>query len=231
MPYVSRFRFKTIATYFLCLSDVSSKIIYGIDVERWQRTTDIRSVHGVLWQMHKEVCNNNNQRRSRAQQIHNARTSVLPISIGIGVYVVICAHAKRNLKLQSLWRGLIKVIDFKPSFMFTVEDITTRQCFTVCAQRIIPYHATRLCEQTLHELKRQSVDCGLTYNLVEPTKNVRKRQVGYEVLEGWVGFEKCKDETWEPMRQMLEGFPRMLEDFLHMTDDRSLKREVLNSYF
>lgn len=136
------------SSLIVCLS---LKRIYkddnGIDDEWCRRATDIGRAHEVLRQMYKEVCNNNNQRRSRAQQVHNDRTNVLPISIEIGDYVMIHTHAKRNHKLKSLWRGPMKVVDSKSSLSFAVEDITTRQCVTVHAQRMVSYPATRIGEQ------------------------------------------------------------------------------------
>lgn len=75
------------------------KDVSGIRGKRCRRITDLGRSPEVLRQMHKEVCNDNNRRRSRAQQIHNTRTNVLPISIEIGDYVMIRSHAKRNHKL------------------------------------------------------------------------------------------------------------------------------------
>lgn len=68
---------------------------------------------------------------------------------------MILAHAKRNQKLRSVWRGPMKVVDFKSSLAFIVEDVAARKSLTVHARRATPYLAAPFGERASQKLKAQ----------------------------------------------------------------------------
>lgn len=72
-----------------------------LDENRGKKIVNIDMFHAVLEEMHKEVLENNRLRRSRAEQIHNAKTNIVPINIAVGDYVMIRTKASRQHKLQS----------------------------------------------------------------------------------------------------------------------------------
>lgn len=101
------------------------KNIWGTDEKRCRPIISLEKAHDALQSMHKAICNRNGRRSFRAQQIYNVRPNVLPISIEIRDCVMIRTYAKQNYKLQSLWRGPIKVIDAKSGFVSIVKDTNT----------------------------------------------------------------------------------------------------------
>lgn len=42
----------------------------------------------------------------------------------------------------------------------------------------------------------------------------------------WLGLTDKVDQTWEPLKNVLEGLPGLLENFLHTAGDRKLEAEA-----
>lgn len=202
-----------------------------LNAARCQSILNINDVHQALEVMHKEVFKRNQTRRTRAQLIHNAKTNVLPLNIDIGDYVMVRVSVKGNHKLQSKWKGPMRVIEARSDLVFVLEDINDARTLTAHAQRLVPYPITTRTKQALLELKQQAADYDTTYHLVDVIKGVRKRGREFEVLVKWLGFDADQDETWEPVGTMKDDLPGMLEDFLHTSGDRNLKRQIIDLYF
>lgn len=78
------------------------------------------------------------------------------------------------------------------------------------------------------ELKPRAAHYDSTYNLVE---DMHKNKTEYEVGIKWSGFDDENDQAWEPFQQILHDMPGPLEDCLHTSGHRNLRREILDLYF
>lgn len=201
-----------------------------LDNERVRSIIDIGKLHESLEEMHKDVSKGNTQVRTRAQQIHNARTKVLPLNIYVGDFVMVRVSTKRGHKLETKWKGPMRVVETKSSLLFVVEDINSSHRITAHAQRLVPYPITPTTEQTSKELKQQATYYDMMTQIVDRIKGVRKRKGKYELLVAWMGYEEG-DNTWEPIETMLEDIPGVVEDYMYTAGDRNLKREIIDLYF
>lgn len=207
------------------------KDIAAINEARTRELANITAPHEALDEMHKDVVESSSKQRTRAQKIHNARTSVTPLNIAVGDYVMIRAHARKEHKLQTKWRGPMLVKETKSPLLFVVEDITNAQHLTVHAQRMVPYPVTKGNERASEELLEQASHYDLTYHLVDEIRGIRKRKGSYEVLIRWMGLNNDDEMTWEPLENIRDDLPGILEDDLYTPGDRNLKREIIDLYF
>lgn len=120
----------------------------------------------------------------RRQRIHNAQTNVLPLSIDIENYVMIRMHSKRDPKLQSKWRGPMRVVEANYNLVLVVEDILNARKTTVHAQHMQPYPVTHRGEQASAELKQQAEHYDTTHHLVGSIRSIWKKGGKHEVIVG-----------------------------------------------
>lgn len=124
--------------------------------------------------MCKEVTRSKRKRQTLVQRSHNAKTNMLPVCFEIGSYIMIRAHAKRNGKLESIWRGPMRVVSSKPDLMFVVKDIVSQKQQIVHAQRMVHYPSTAFGNIASHELKEQAIYYDAHYQLVKDICGVCK---------------------------------------------------------
>lgn len=144
---------------------------------------------------------------------------------------MIRTHAKRNHKLQAIWRGPMKVISSESNLVFVAEDILTHDQLVVRTQRTTLYPISHMGTQASNELKEGAVHYDARYYLVNEICKVRKRRGKYDVLVSCLGFEKGEDKAWESLTQEMEDMPVILEDFLYSSGNRNMKKESLDLYF
>lgn len=207
------------------------KLFKGIDEERYRQIVKLEKIHKGLEEMHEEVSEGDQRRRTQAQKTHNARTSMLPIYIGISDYAMIGTHVKRSHKLQSIWCGPVKVISSKSNLVFAVEDIVIHYKLRLHAKRVTPNPVARIDKRALDELKKPTVHYDVSYHLVNAIRSVRKRRGAYEMLVNWLRFEEGEDEPWEPLEQAMRNMPEILEDFLYSRGNRNLKKDNFGLIF
>lgn len=127
-----------------------------VNAECCRSVSNIDEVQQVLGSMDKEVCENNQAKRTRAQKIHNVKTIVLPLKIDTNDYVMVRVDAKRKHKLQHKWKGQIKVIKEKRDLVFVLEDIYVARTPTAHTQRLVPYPVTTRAMQKLAKVKQHA---------------------------------------------------------------------------
>lgn len=157
--------------------------------------TEVTRLHVALNEVHKTVSAGNTRRRTQAQKIHNARTNVTPITLHIDDYVMVRTDVQRKHKVQSIWRGPMRVIESKSDLVFKVEDIINAEQHTVHAQRIVSYPVTQQGAEASNELLEQAAHFDKKYHLVDSIAGVQKRSGTYEVRIRWAGYENTKEDT------------------------------------
>lgn len=207
------------------------KDLRAIDEARTAEIINFSGLHEVLVKVHKEESNNNMVNRSRALRCHNAKTNVTPLNINVGDHLMIRTHAQRDHKLQSKWRGPMLVNEAKSALVFTVEDLSNAKQQTVHAQRMLPYTISTTTAHISEELIEQAIYYDTTFLLVDEICDIRTRNGEFQFLIRWAGLSEDADRTWEPLSQIRDDIPRVLEDFLHTAGNRNLKRNTLDLYF
>lgn len=205
--------------------------VKALDEARTMQVINIDRFHQALENIHKEVSDNNTANRSRALKWHNAKTNVTPLNINIGDYVMIRTHAHRNHKLESKWRGPMLVVEAKSTLVFVVKDINNGSQQTVHAQRMIPYPISRNATMISEELKQQATYYDTNFHLVQEICDIRERRGEFQVLIRWAGLDEDEDRTWEPIRQIRDDLPGVLEDYLHTSGKRNIKRNALDLHY
>lgn len=152
------------------------------------------------------------------------------MNINVDDYVMIHTPAKPKHKLQSKRRGPMLVKRANSNLVYVVEDLIDAHHFTVHAQRVMPYPITKSAEQTSEELKHQVLHFDPGYHLVDGIVGICNCKVELELLIKWSGLEGDVDRMWEPLNTIQEDVPGVLEDFIHTSGDRNLKRGVLDLY-
>lgn len=192
---------------------------------------DLSALQEALEHVHKEVSGNNSANRSRARRVQNVKTKIVLLNIDLGGYVTVRTSAKPKDKLQSKWLGQMLVKQAKSNLVYLMEDIIDARKLTVHAQRMVPYPVTKAAEQLSEELKIQALHFDSDYHLVDEIVGTRKRKGEFEVLIKWSGFDNEVDRTSELLSIIQGDIPDVLEDFMHNSGDRSLKREALALHF
>lgn len=140
------------------------------------------------------------------------------------------SHARKEPKLQTKRRCPMRV-KAKLSLMFIVSDLINAQQLTVQAQIMVPYPVIRRSNSASEGLCQQVEHFDTTYHLVDEIKGVRKRKGSYEVTVKWLGFDDDEDMTWDPIDNIRDDLPGILEDFLYTPKERNLKRKTIDLYF
>lgn len=73
----------------------------------------------------------------------------MPVNIDVGDYVMVLVSAKRNHKLQSKMRGLMRVVKAKNDLVFVVGDLSNVRTSLSHPQRIVSYPVPDRASQAL----------------------------------------------------------------------------------
>lgn len=66
-----------------------------------------------------------------------------------------------------------------------------------------------------------------TYQDASALTDIREEKEGLQLQVEWEGLPDAVDLTWEPIEQVLEDLPGLLEAFLHTAAKRELKQKAL----
>lgn len=118
---------------------------------------NIDALHEALEKVHKNVSKNNQMDRNLARRRQNAKTSILPVHVSIGEYVIVRTYAKREFKLQSKWNGPMSVKETKFNLVFVAENLLNTKQRTFLAQRISLCPIARGSPNILEQVKLQAL--------------------------------------------------------------------------
>lgn len=115
--------------------------------------------------------------------------------------------------------------------VFVVGDLLNAHQCTVQAQMIVPHQITRRKEGASYELVQQMKHFDKRYHLVEEITDVQKNKKAYKVKIRWTGFDDDEDMTWEPIFNIRDDLPDVLQAVSHTAGERNLKREIIDLHF
>lgn len=67
----------------------------------------------------------------------------------------------------------------------------------------------------------------MIYQDANDLRDIRQLDTDIEILVDWQGLPDQLDLTWEPLLQVEQDLPGVLQDFLHTAEKRQLKKNAL----
>merc|ERR1712159_270315 len=171
-----------------------------------------------LESMHKEV-------RDTSDRIHarNQRKATSEPNFFVGDFVLWSRVDRESIvpKLQFIWRGPFRVVDVKSDHLFVIEQLRTKDAYTVHASRLMFYHDNSL--NVTAELLEHIDHQGILYNIDE-LKELQWNQdlKQWQIRVSWEGFEG--EDTWEPVASMLKDIPDTTCAFLATVPKQKLRQ-------
>lgn len=92
---------------------------------------------------------------------------MLRLQINIGRYVMLREISKHRHKLQSEWKGPMRITEAKNDHDFLLEDINSPNTIAAPAQRLLKFPISNRALQAPVELKQQAAHFETAYHLVE----------------------------------------------------------------
>lgn len=203
------------------------KHVPSLSEARARQLIDIDRTQESLEEMHRNVKGLVSKSRARAVAKHNAKTNVQAANFGKGDFVLVRRAQRKGHKLQFVWRGPRRVTEVKSAWVCEVEDLIHRKRETVHARRLVFYRAGLEDKEVDPILLRYAEHSETTYQDAKQLCDIRKGAAGIEVLVEWEGLPDKIDLTWEPLGQVTDDLPGILQDFLHTSGKRNLKKEAL----
>lgn len=138
---------------------------------------EVDAHHKSLEKIHKQVADNNEHSRTSAQQLHNAKTNILPQKFIVDDYVMIRSHSKRQNKWLTQWIGPRRILQAKSTHVFVVQDLLRKKQETVQTTRMLPYHTRQGESLPSSELMKQYKYLEAEYHLSDEIPGLRKRKM------------------------------------------------------
>ena len=108
----------------------------------------------------------------------------------------------------------------------TVVDIIHGKREVVHARRLLLYRADMDGKPVDERLLRAAEHTDTVYQYANSIQSIRSRDGHIEVQIEWEGLPEEMDMTWEPLLQVQEDMPQLLEAFLATPGNRKLKEKA-----
>ena len=192
-----------------------------------RQVINIKELQTAMEQMHRDVGERATKLRKRQVDAHNSRTNVRKAQFHVGDFVLVRRARPEAHKLQFLWCGPRRVKDVKSEWVYEVENILTGKREVVHARRLNHYRADMDGTQLSPSLLKIAQHTEARYQTAEALRDINDYDGELKVHDEWQGLPDDVDMTWEPVNQVHEDMPGLLDDFLHTSGKRSLKRQCL----
>ena len=129
--------------------------------------------------------------------------------------------------MHFVWRGPRRICDVRSDWVYEVQNLITDKKEVVHARRLLLYRGDMDGKEVSTELIQAAEHSELSYQMVQCLQGIRDVDGELQICVEWEGLPDERDWTWEPLSQMAEDVPGMMEDFLSTSGSRSLKRKAL----
>lgn len=203
----------------------------GLSEVRARQLVNIEELGQALDDSHRDVQSLMSKSRERAIELHNKRTGATAARFDVGDFVLVRRGVPGKHKLSFDWVGPRRVVEVKSDWVFIVEDLLRGDRRVAHARRLILYRADMDGQPVSPSLLSAAHASESTIEIAHALHSIREEHGSLEVLVEWEGLPDDVDRTWEPVSQIHEDLPGILEDFLHSQDQRQLKLKALESFF
>lgn len=115
--------------------------------------------------------------------------------------------------------------------VYTVENILTSKREKAHVRRMLLYRADLDGATVEPRLLRASEHNDVLIEVVHAIHGIKEVAGDLQVQLEWSGLPDPAEYTWEPIFQVFEDLPGILEDFLHTSSDRVLKNRALETFY
>ena len=202
-----------------------------LDEARAPQLDGIQDLMSALDDVHRSVSERITSRRKQQIETHNRNTNVQAVQFRPGDLVLVRRATRSPHKLDPQWQGPRRVVDATSDLVFLVENIITAKRERVHARRMVLYRGdldgVDIDSKLLAVCERNEAHVEIAHNI----HAIRADEDQLQVQVEWDGLSHESDYTWEPIAQVFEDLPGVLEDFLHSSGDRTLKRRALAMFY
>lgn len=110
------------------------------------------------------------------QRLDRARTSIVPVNMNIGDYVVIRPIKAGKDKLSSEWMGPMRVVGTMSAMVFVIESFLRAEKHTVLVQHLIHLVEHQLHVERFEELMEQAECLDTSQQVVRELHKVLKKR-------------------------------------------------------
>ena len=199
----------------------------SLDEVRARQLINVAEIMDALGDMHRSLAERVNNARRRQIERHKRQKNVKSVRFRPGDLVLVRRATRSPHKLDLQWLGPRRVVDALSDHVYLVENILTAKRDRVHVRRMVLYRG---------DLDSSSIDPALVaaserndahIEVAERIRAIRCDGDDMLVQVEWDGLPSEQDFTWEPISQVFEDLPGLLEDFLNSASDRNLKRRAL----
>jgi hypothetical protein len=193
-----------------------------------QQRLAVDELRSSVERIHKAAHESAERRRAAVAARRKSKSGMETANLDIGDYVLV---AKRDFhsgdKLTLRWRGPHRVVGTISDHVYDVEDLLTG--------KITPVHASRLrfYSDAALEVSAELLDHIAHNNSgfdIQALRNLRydPETKSYCVEVSWLGFDEAEN-TWEPLANLAEDVPELVERLLENLLDKDLAAAARNS--
>jgi len=198
------------------------------DQVRMQQLINTERTQSALFDMHRSVEINAEKSRRRQVEAHNRKTNVQFANFRVGDFVLVRRSTKKGHKLKFQWIGPRRVTAVKSALVFEVEDLlNTHKRDVVHSRRLILYRSDMDGKEVDPNLLRAAEHTETVYQDAQALRAIRLKDGRLEIQVEWEGLPDTVDRTWEPLQQVNEDLPQLLENFLQTAGTRKLKEDAM----
>jgi hypothetical protein len=126
----------------------------------------------------------------------------------------------RRSKLSVRWTGPYSISAVLSSWHFRIQHIVNGECLEAHVTRLKFYHDRSL---LVTEELTQYASSNIRF-IVHELLDVRFENDQWQVWVSWAGFS-ADENTWEPVQQLLEDVPSLVQEFVRSRiDDHDVRR-------
>lgn len=191
----------------------ASTEVMNVDTVYQKQREHLLKVQASLQDMHRQVTDEAEKRRSQARKRREAKNGVTMVNFEIGDFVLVAQVTGRVNKLAVHWRGPRRIVRALTDYVFEVQDLSA-------PFQITTHHASRLRlyaekdREVTEDLVAQAMH-GDGGHLVAKILQCRLGQESHvwEIQVEWVGLDPL-EASWEPAQILYEDVPQLVERFV-----------------
>lgn len=210
-------------TSIVTQQDETTKVL-GIDKIDALRKINIDSIHGAMDNIHKKVAEKASKKRWKAVEAYNRKLGVPPANFDEGDFGLRgVLQRERGRKTSLRWKGSYRVVEYRPEYIFFIEDLLTSKKKEVHGRRL------KLYRNKDFEVTQELAD-HLSYQqnellVIERFDDIRLHHGDAELLVKWRGFNDDESD-WVSLSTLREDAPVLVEDLLTYLREQGTQNQL-----
>ena len=200
-----------------------------LDRVRSLQLVNIESLQKCMEQLHKQVDERITKNRMRQIREHNKRTNIIKPQFEVGDFVLVRKPNKKGHKLSFKWKGPKRITDTINSLFYEVTGLVDVKSEKVHASRLTLYRKSDGIIEPSARLMRHIEHSEAQYEEIEELLDIGEGEHGILVQVKWLGLPDDCDFTWQPIAELYEDVPDLLNTFLDYCTKENIVEEAKRS--